>query len=85
MPKVIFLQEAEISGSFSLVRLNNYKKQLLKLFWPYGHFRIEGLKQQNSDIFLCQKLTESFSIFFTLEYKKGEQLLLLSFFDSFDL
>ena len=36
-------------------------------------------------IFLCQKSTESFSIFFSLKnIKKGEQLLLLSYFDNFD-
>ena len=36
-------------------------------------------------IFLCQKSTESFSTFFSIEeYKKGEQLLLLSYFDNFD-
>ena len=61
---------------------------VIKYFWPFGRFRIEGRKQQNSDFqshFLCQKSTEFFSTFFSLKnIKNGEQLLLLSYFDNFD-
>ena len=36
-------------------------------------------------IFLCQKLAESFWIFFSLKnIKMGEQLLLMTYFDKFD-
>ena len=36
-------------------------------------------------IFLCQKLAESFWIFFSLKnIKMGEQLLLMTYFDNFD-
>jgi hypothetical protein len=63
-------------------------KTVIKYFWHFGHFRIEGQKQHNSDfqnvIFLCQKLAESFLLFFSLKNaKKENQLLLLTYFDNF--
>ena len=63
-------------------------KRPWKYFWPFSRFRIQI---ENSkiltfkDIFLCQKLTESFSTFFFIEEcKNGDQLLFLSYFDNFD-
>ena len=51
-----------------------------------GFLAVLELKVKNSKIltfrviFLSQKSTKSFSIFFIAEYKNGEQLLLLSYF-----
>ena len=45
-----------------------------KYFWPFGRFRIEGRKQQNSDFqshFSMSKIDQILlNFFFTLEYKK---------------
>ena len=69
----------------------NTKKTMkmgMKHVWPFHRFRIEGRKQQNSDFqshFSMSKINRILlNFFFTLEYKKGEQLLLLSYFDNFD-
>ena len=83
MPKVIFLQAAEFISKTKELHKNGHKN-------IFGFSVVLELKVENSKIltfkviFLCQKSTESFSIFFIEEYKKGEQLLLLSFFDNFD-
>ena len=70
------------------VRSKNYEN---------GHKNIFGLlvalelKVENSTIltfkviFLCQKIDRIlFNFFFIEEYKKGEQLLLMSYFDNFN-
>ena len=58
-------------------------KRAINIFLAFGCFRIEGGKQQNSD-FQILKINRFLLIFFVEEYKKGEQLLFLSFFDNFD-
>ena len=62
-------------------------KTAIKYFWPFGHFRIEGRKQQNSDFqgnFSMLKIDRIFlNFFFNKDYKKGEQLLLLSYIHNF--
>ena len=63
-------------------------KTAIKYFWPFCRFRIEGRKQQNSDFqshFSMSKIDRILLNFFSLKnIKKGEQLLLLSYFDNFD-
>ena len=55
---------------------------------PLVLFGFEGEKYLNSDFqshFLCQKLTETISIFLSLKnIKKGAQLLLFTYFHNFD-
>ena len=59
-------------------------KTTIKYFWPFGCFRIEGQKQQNSDFqghFSMPKIDQIFLNFFFIKEYKGEQLLLLPYFD----
>ena len=60
----------------------------IKYFWPFDRFRIEGRKQQNSDFqsqfSMSKNQPNPSQFFFILEYKKGEQLLILSYFNNFD-
>ena len=63
-------------------------KTAIKYFWPFGRFRIEGQKQQNSDFqshFSTSKIDRILLNFFSLkDIKKVVQLLLLLYFDNFE-
>jgi len=80
---VIFLQASGFGGEWA--GAGNYEGSHKGVF---GLSVVLELKVQNSVIltfkviFLCQKLTESFSIFLSLmNIKKGDQLLLITYFD----
>ena len=64
-------------------------KVVIKYFWPFSRFRIEGRKPQNSDFQNHFPLSKIFRIhlnFFSLKnINNGENLLLFSYFDNFDL
>ena len=54
----------------------NFENGHKNIFWPFGRFRIEGRKQHNSD----------FQTYFSMlqNIKKGDQLILLTYLDTFD-
>ena len=81
MLKVVFLQAAEFNGELlRQKKKENIHKNIFGLTVVL-ELKVETFKV----IFLCQKSTESFSILFSLKnIKKGQQLLLLSYFDNFD-
>jgi hypothetical protein len=58
-------------------------------FWLFGSLRIEGRKQPNSDFekhfSMLKNCLNLCDFFFLKNIKKGEQLLLLTYFDNFDL
>ena len=66
----------------------NYENGNTKYFWPFGRLRIAGQKQHNSDVqsqFAIPKIGGILLIFLLLQnIKKGDQLLLLKYFDNFD-
>ena len=58
-------------------------KTIIKYFWPFDWFRIEGRKQHNSDFqshFAMSKIGEILLIFFIEEYKKGRPTFITDMF-----
>ena len=83
VPKVIFLQTAE----FYSVRSKNYENGHKNIF---GLSIVLELKVETAKFWLSRSFSyvknrlNPSQLFFIEEYKKGEQLLLLSYFDNFD-